>query len=146
MHWVGIYINYKTKGQVLETKKMIFLLLLFLSCFPKNQIPKEEVWNNKPCLLDLRLPGSWNASSRSLPGPICRFYSVMLTCVPKKPLAVCLRQPFLVHSPVIFTAPMLSDASSIPRSSDGEGNPNHRECIKCLWQVTGASSTFFFTY
>lgn len=28
MHWVGIYINYKTKGQVLETKKMIFLVVV----------------------------------------------------------------------------------------------------------------------
>lgn len=43
MRWAGIYINYKTKGQVLETKKMIFLLLLFLSCFTENQVPKEEV-------------------------------------------------------------------------------------------------------
>lgn len=50
MHWVGIYINYKTKGQVLETKKMIFLLLLllsFLGCFPKNQLPKGEAWDSK---------------------------------------------------------------------------------------------------
>lgn len=47
MHWVGIYINYKTKGQVLETKKIFLLLLSFLGCFPKNQLPKGEAWDSK---------------------------------------------------------------------------------------------------
>lgn len=30
MRWAGIYINYKTKGQVLETKKMIFFVVVVL--------------------------------------------------------------------------------------------------------------------
>lgn len=134
----------KQKAKSWKQRRWFFLLLLFLGCFTENQVPKEEVWNNKARLLDLRLAGSWDSSSRSLPGPICRFYSVALTYVPEKSLALCLNR---ATSSCTHSHSFGSNAEwspPVPKSSGGGGNLNHREFIKCLWQATGTSSTFFF--